>query len=558
MKKIQILMPFVFFILLLCAAFVLHDDYGGFTDETLEIETAAVNAKYILSRFPALFPDTNILIPLVGNLDNVPDLLTYDDRTYGTAVMLPTIFVNQIPGISLNTAEFLNFRRLYTFFSFFLALICFFFLLKTRFDNILIAMIGTIMLTLTPRIFAESFYNCKDIVFFSWFLVSLSGIGIYLIRRSNWGLILFCIGFGLAANTRLIGFILWPAFLLIIGFDLIKEKKQIKKRYKSLLIAFAGSLIFFYIITPYLWGSPVNHLIEGFRFSSDRLTSRETGLLSETNLAPLGQAELFFGEFIAPKDIWYYLPVWMGITIPLLYLILFLTEILFMGGQFIRQKKRSGYNRTGLFDQFCLALFVGCMAGIILTKTNLYHGWRHAYFLYAPFIYLAACGFGSLWDTSFRKGIIQKGKNVVLLGIVSVSFASTGFWVVKNHPLDFVYFNEIGRRYARQFTRDYWGVASKSCVLDLLNEYDGRRISLDLNADYTWGSIEFSLMRLPEEQQKKFDPVWQIENAEYLCFSYKNIPGNNYPIPDFEILKTYRVDGYDVAAIYKRVSNFKY
>ncbi len=205
MKKIQLLIPIFFFILLLCAAFVLHDDYGGFTDEVLEIETAAVNAKYILSKFPALVPDTDILIPVVGSLDKVPDLLTYDDRTYGTAVMLLTIFVNQIPGISLNTAEFLNFRRLYTFFSFFLALICFFFLLKTRFENTLIAMIGTIMLTLTPRFFAESFYNCKDIVFFSWFLISLSGIGIYLIRRSNWGLFIFCIGFGLAANTRLIG-----------------------------------------------------------------------------------------------------------------------------------------------------------------------------------------------------------------------------------------------------------------------------------------------------------------------------------------------------------------
>ncbi len=52
------------------------------------------------------------------------------------------------------------------------------------------------------------------------------------------------------------------------------------------------------------------------------------------------------------------------------------------------------------------------------------------------------------------------------------------------------------------------------------------------------------------EQQDKFDPVWQIENAEYLCFSYKNIP-EWHPIPDFE---SSRLSGrwIYVAAIYKR------
>ncbi|NMB92805.1 MAG: hypothetical protein GYA26_01165, partial [Flexilinea flocculi] len=269
-------MPFVFFILLLGIASILYDDYGGFTDEILEIQTAAVNAKYILSKFPAWFANTEISVPIIGELQNMPDLLSYDDRTYGTAVMMPSIFINQIPGVELNAAQFLNFRRFYTFLNFYLAMIAFFILLKIRFKNALIAMAGTIMLMLTPRFFAESFYNCKDIVFFSWVMVCLCGIGWYMMKNSRWGLVLFCLGFAFAANTRLAGFLLWPAFLLVSGLNHWIRKIKNANVIRSWLLALIVSLLLFYAVTPYLWGSPTTRLSEGIRFSSSQITDRET------------------------------------------------------------------------------------------------------------------------------------------------------------------------------------------------------------------------------------------------------------------------------------------
>ena len=552
------LMPFVFFILLLGIALILHDDYGGFTDEILEIQTAAVNAKYILSKFPAWFANADISIPIIGELQNMPDLLSYDDRTYGTAVMMPSLFLNQIPGVNLNAAQFLNFRRFYTFLNFYLAMIAFFILLNIRFKNTLIAMTGTVMLMLTPRLFAESFYNCKDIIFFSWVMICICGIGWYMMTDLRWGLVLFCLGFAFAANTRMAGFLLWPAFLIVTSLNHRIRKIRNPNAIRSWIIALIFSLVLFYTITPYLWDSPISRLFEGIRFSSSQVTERESTLLTEAGLKPLGQAELFLGNYVDTKQVWYYLPVWMGITIPLFYILLFLAACFRIGSSFLPTIRQQKLCADLLFDWFCLAFFLTGLIGIIILKMNLYNGWRHAYFLYAPFIYLAVFGFHALLSIPAKNHVMMTCKNAALLGMMMYSFFSTGSWVIKNHPLEFVYFNEIGRNYAQQFSRDYWGVASKSCVLDLLKEFNGRRISLDLNADYTWGSIEYSLMRLPQKEQDKFDPVWKTENAEYLCYSYKNISGNQHSIPDFEIIKTYTIDGYDVAAIYKRIRNFKW
>ncbi len=560
MKKAKAIIPIIFFALLLLAGSVLHDDYGGFTDEIIEINTAAVNAKYILKKFPALFPDGEHIIPAIGTLEQVPDLLTYEDRVYGTAVMMPTILAALIPGVHFDTASFLNFRRFYTFLQFFLALIGFYLLLQVRFRSTWTAMAGTLMLTLTPRFFAESFYNCKDIVFFSWFLISLSGIGIYLIRKTGWGLALFALGFALAANTRMVGFVLLPAFLFACAFVFWKDCDERRRQFPRIIVTALAALVLFYAVTPYLWESPVKNFIEGIHFSSAELSEREIELLSETGISALGQAELFMDKLVSPKEIWYYLPVWMGITIPVLYLILFFIEIGWIAASAVRSSRHAGSANfpAVFFDTFCFLLLTGGMGGMILMKVNLYHGWRHAYFLYAPLIYLAACGFGNLLALPCKKAGMFRVKNGILTGILLISFTGTGLWMVRNHPLDFVYFNEIGRHSGRQFARDYWGVASKRCLLDLLNEYDGKRIRIGLNEDLTWGSTEFSLMRLPPEQQQKFDPIWQTENAEYLCFSYKNTPGNGHLIPDFEILKTYQVDGFDVGAIYRRTQNFKY
>ncbi|HRY21865.1 MAG TPA: hypothetical protein P5198_10150, partial [Flexilinea sp.] len=95
---------------------------------------------------------------------------------------------------------------------------------------------------------------------------------------------------------------------------------------------------------------------------------------------------------------------------------------------------------------------------------------------------------------------------------------------------------------------------SKSCLLYLYNAVQVGEIRVGVNSDLTYGSAEITLLRMPEAFRKRFTPVWQMKNADYLCYSYKNTPGNDYQIPDFAVMKTFMVDGYAVMGVYQRIN----
>lgn len=525
-RLISFALPLLLFLLILVIASSVFDDYGGYTDELVEIQTSVVNVKYVFSKIPWLKDKSGLNLPIYNDFATIPELQTYKDRTYGTTVMLPTILVSDLFNKPVSLSNLLKIRRIYVFLNFYLALICFYFLLKVRFKNELISLSGVVMLTLTPRFFAESFYNCKDIIFFSWFMISFCALGFYSFGKEKLGTVLFVFAFGLTVNSRFYGLILLPAFWYMVIL-----KNGIRKSIRQLTLVTLLSFAWIFVLSPYLWEFNWKQIISGLTFV--------------TNLPGVGDAELFMGRLIAPRDVWYYLPVWMGITIPILYLVLF-----FIGAISIFTQKTSQDVR---FAWLSLMILLGSMAAIILSRATIYHGWRHAYFLYAPLIYLSVCGLEFLWGILVPSAIGRRVKKGILICCLGLSFISTGSWMFDNHPFDFVYFNEIGRRYAHQFTRDYWGVASKSCLLYLNSAVQDETIRVGINADLTYGAAEFSLMRLPESIRDRFEPIWQTKHADYLCFSYKNTPGNEHEIPEFEVMKTFMVDGYAVEGVYRRV-----
>ncbi len=259
------------------------------------------------------------------------------------------------------------------------------------------------------------------------------------------------------------------------------------------------------------------------------------------------------GKLVAPRDIWYYLPVWMLITIPMLYIFLFIFANLSTIKTIVINKINLREDRFIQFDLFILVLFYFLFLGISFSGATFYHAWKHSYFIYGPFACIVISGLVKIWEISFTNKSLKFIKNSCIILICSYSFLSTGIWFFRNHPLDFVYFNEIGRNYASQFTRDYAGVGTKQCILYLANTLDDPVIRLGVNADNTYGSTEVTLYRLPERISSRFAPIWQTKYADYICFSYKNTLGNNYDYPNFSLMKTFSVDNYDVVSVYKRI-----
>jgi len=535
-----------FFILLLAAGVILHDDYGGYTDEINHLRTGAIQYKMILSLF---MPEAEIPEIPILKLNELPQLEQYINRYYGEAVMLPTLFVAALPGVSFTDAAFLNFRRFYTFLNFFLAVICFYRLIRLRFSNELLALLAAAMLVLSPRFFAESFYNSKDIVFFSWFLISIYLIAEYFFQPSRGRLFLFAAAAALACNTRIYGMVLYPAFLILMGVSPNRTGESFWKKLKQPVFAVALSLFFYWLISPFLWQDPLGNFLASFNFASHQVGVTMENLTANVDTVSVGNAELFMGKLIAPKDYWYYLPVWMGITIPVWYLVLFVAGIFSTVKRLFSQRLDAGL----LFDLFTAGVFFGSLLAIISASVTLYNGWRHVYFLYGPLLYLSVLGLAELGNFKSQHALRCSLRTVLTVGLCAASMLTTGVWMVKNHPLDFVYFNEIGRKNADQFSRDYWGVSSKSCMLYLSSVSSGQSIRLAANNLLSAGAIDISLMRLPRSIQDQFELFWQPEHADYLCISYDKMTGNSYPVDGFELMKSFTVDDYTIASAYQRI-----
>ena len=79
------------------------------------------------------------------------------------------------------------------------------------------------MIFLSPRIFANSFYNNKDIIFLSFFIFSIYFAFRLIDKPSNKNIILSALFCALAIDIRLVAVIL-PAVLLLVFFLSQKAK----------------------------------------------------------------------------------------------------------------------------------------------------------------------------------------------------------------------------------------------------------------------------------------------------------------------------------------------
>ena len=128
--------------------------------------------KYVLE----FFPESNIYAKVSSIFENI-NIFNYNinslapvDLIYGVVFDLPLAILETLL-ISLIKSNLSNKTFIYIY-NFFISLIFFYKILIERFD-ILVGIIGTSFLVLSPRIFAQSFYNSKDIIFMSLIIISL-------------------------------------------------------------------------------------------------------------------------------------------------------------------------------------------------------------------------------------------------------------------------------------------------------------------------------------------------------------------------------------------------
>jgi hypothetical protein len=488
-----------FFTLLMIIGLLVYPDYGISSDEPNERTSGLVSAHYM-----AGYIEEELLEPD----PYIPRLSTYRYRYYGVAYQLPLALVEN--NTLTRGQDIWLLRHLSNFLAFYLGVVGFYHLTAEFFGNPRYGLLGAAFLVLTPRLFAHAFVNTKDTVFMAAFTLALYGCSRFWERKSYWSAFLAGLVCAVAVNIRVIALALPLLTLGILGLDLASKRR--KPAWKQTLIYLGVVFVFIVILWPAAWETPFATLGRAISLFSD---------YTYWNFRVM-----YLGEFMLGSQApWHYLPVWMGITIPLSFILFFLIGLVANGIYLIRNgKKLLNEHRTRMRLIF-LGIILGPPLLAILLNSTLYNGWRHFQFIYPSFLIIALLGFQ--WVISGTNLSVLKSPKTIalflLIGMSAISLLLTSAWMVRHHPYQAVYFNRIGYLIGREnFERDYWRIAVKIGLETLLIRDSAENLTICMESQFK--DPEF-LMIMTEEERARMDiitdPVY-FNVCDYAVNTYRN------------------------------------
>ena len=307
-----------------------------------------------------------------------------------------------------------------------------------------VAFFALLLIVLSPRIFGHSMNNPKDIPFAAAYVFS----ALYLIRfmkelprPSTKTIVFLTLGIAASINVRVGGILLIAYFGLFTGVSYLWKKelrekltdfpKMAKVALKALIVI-VGAYFLGMLYWPYAQQAPLSNPLKALSEMSNFSTSIRM---------------LFEGEHLWSDELpWYYIPKWIAISAPVVVLAGLAAFLAFFGINF---KKID--NRSWIFTGFIVVFPIGYA---IYKESSLYDGMRHFLFVYPILAVLAAYGWEQL--IQFKD---SKGFKMAVQGVLILLFALPAVWMIKNHPYQYLYFNElaggVNAAYGKYET-DYW------------------------------------------------------------------------------------------------------
>ena len=478
----------LFFLLLACTGWTILDDYGISWDEAIQRRHGRVSLDYAAAKLGIEH----------DKLEPKYDLEDYQWANYGMVYQLSASLLEQRLGIADDRFAYYRLRHRMDFGLFLIALGCFYAMLRLRWPaRPWYPLLGTLMLTLSPRIFGHAFFNPKDHLLLVGYLVATFTLLRFLRQRSWSALLLHALATALALNTRLPALLIVAATVAVLVWEQATEKRGGVRNWLFaicyLLLSFAFMVPFF----PYLW--------------EDTL-SRLGGAFSEMSGFDWGGYNLLFGDRLVPSDVpWYYVPAWILITTPLLYLPFLLSGVALACAATVRALRRGRLwsDFAAEFDFVQFGLSVGPVVVVVLLDSTLYNGWRHLHFVYPGLICLSLTGF-----THWRVRYPVAAPAVLALGLTMAGVA-----MVRYHPHQYVYFNEAiqGKPLAARFDMDYWGVGYRQAFLELAEAVPEGEVRSVYCGDWP---CRDNLLALPREARDRLKPAANFGSADFFATNY--------------------------------------
>jgi hypothetical protein len=485
-----------FFIIFLVIGINIHKDYGVYWDEEIQIQIAEDNLNYINNK--------------IKNFNYKNDT-KYPE--YGIIFEVPVTKLSQLLNIS-NKSEQIYFRHLCVFLVFFTSCIFFYLIILERFKSSLIGIILTTILITTPRIFADSFYNSKDLVFLSLMIINFY-FAINFIKNPTYkSSVLFGLSTAISICSRINGIIIPVLFFFFIFIKYLRNDYN-KKLIKFHVIAVFFLIIFTIFFWPFLWEKPLENFTKTFV------------IFKKYNINIFS---LYDGSFINNKTMpWNYSLTWISITTPIAYLAyiilgfsIFFKRIL---KRLLKINEKNNYQdlwrgNNELFDLMAFSTVFISIFSIIIFNSVVYNGWRHLYYIYPFMLFIAGLSIKYLFIKKKNKNI----NNFFIFSIILSVFFNIN-WLIKNHPFQYAFFNNFaGKNVHKNYEIDYWGISNKFALEKILKDSNKNTIKVSNVSDT---SLIANINSLPNNK-KKIEYEQNFNNTDYIINNNFFLDGNYF------------------------------
>ncbi len=326
-------------------------------------------------------------------------------------------------------------------------------LMGLRLGGGLSGLLAILLMFFTPRYFGHSMNNLKDIPFAVGYIISIFYIirlfDTYPIFRLRY-IIGVILGIALALGTRSGGLLLYPMLFMYAGlfymqwygvqhfYKVRTYFRDIVRILKILVII----VVFSYVLAIALWPFALQKPFTNVWVSLESFTHYSIGLRT-----------IFDGEQMMSNMLpWRYAPQYLMIGMPLVTVIGFIGCIIY----FLWRRKEFSLQFYFLFFAVIFPVF-----WVVYKNSNLYGGLRHLLFVLPPMVVIAA----EFWRRMMMGRNMYK-KYIVLFVFLGL-FILPVVHFVKNHPNEYVYFNELcgGLKgtYGNYETDYYFNSLKESC-----------------------------------------------------------------------------------------------
>ena len=312
-----------------------------------------------------------------------------------------------------------------------------------------VAFLGALFLTITPRFFGEMFNNPKDIPFAAGYVISIYYIIRFInnIEKPRWSDVIgLALGIALAIGVRIGGLLVIAYFgLFYVLYAILNKKLDFHYLKKSMLYGVIAVLAGY--VLACLW----------WPYAMEDMINNPLNALSVMRSYPLSISMLFDGMRVNTAEMpSNYLTRWLWIGTPI-YLLLGTFGFVFYSIKNIKSENRL---------HFALLLFamIFPIYYIISGKSVVYDALRHVIFVMPMMAIMTALVVDAIIFYFKEKSKNGFYVSIIIIGILVFLPLKH---MIKNHPNQYVYFNEIFggvKKAFGYFETDYYHNSGKNCT----------------------------------------------------------------------------------------------